>query len=628
MSSDAQKAAKKMPKTRRQSRQRIRKRSRNYAATNRFTKISGTNSGSRAASLGMRSKATATYSLNHDIKDEISTHDSPALNFTRKDRPGDDDEDGSRKAGLFQDANTTSHNPIRAEQSNTSKPIGFQMGRESIDQGTVIEGGSTYISGGQEEDSYLPPTWERSITDSGSGCLDYYYPFSSTFGRLSSRSSSQTLVDSDSIPTRSPSPCENRLGPDSEHCNALGCSTDHTLDSRCGQASMSLRIDQPPCSMDMIAEDPLYCLETQNRDSLKQQDRQITNPLLKSESYSNRDITGSKGIMESYDYPMVQHGKQSTISRTETHAILPTHYPQELTFGRNPDYEYRQSAENKHPPNKEAGPNRRWFACPWYKRNPWKYQDCAKYKLQRIKDVKQHTYRKHTKPEIYCPVCFAVFTKVSERDGHIQRQSCDSRAEPKLDAISEDQRKQLKQNANRGKSDVEQWYKIWDTIFPSIFHPRSPYLGNGQEEFLPLLRSFWNKRGPKIIYSILQTSTPKIEPRSIQLIMDVIFDQFEEESWSWTSATDGEPSYSNFHDSSCWNLDNTPLGDLAQKQWSPSSVVEGSSWEQFLTSESDRNLEHAIDSDIDVNYDIGFLENDPVLDIVRYDDELASFNCP
>lgn len=212
----------------------------------------------------------------------------------------------------------------------------------------------------------------------------------------------------------------------------------------------------------------------------------------------------------------------------------------------------------------QTSPRNGWLACPWYKKDPWKYHDCAKYKLQRIKDVKQHTYRKHMKPSIYCHVCFKVFTKASYMDEHVQRKSCASRAGPKFDGITEQQRKQLNRNGNRGRDDSEQWYNIWDTIFPGEFRPRSPYLGNDRGEFLHLLRKFWNERRPDIISRVLQTSKPSFETQTIQFIMESIFDLFKAESWSLDLTPKQQQNDVSWE---ILNLQNPFCGNLAEKQW-------------------------------------------------------------
>ncbi|KAI8956478.1 hypothetical protein F5Y11DRAFT_342899 [Daldinia sp. FL1419] len=182
----------------------------------------------------------------------------------------------------------------------------------------------------------------------------------------------------------------------------------------------------------------------------------------------------------------------------------------------------------------EIYPRKRRLACLWYKKDPVKYSGCAKYKLLRIKDVKQHTYRRHMKPSIYCDVCLQVFSKEEERKRHTRENSCTRKTKLELDGLSEEQRKKLNQSANRGKNDVERWFYMWDAIFPGERRPLSPYLGNGRQELLPLLRNFWKEKHGEIILKVLRESHLKLEPETIQNVMNAVFDKFEAESSSWT----------------------------------------------------------------------------------------------
>ncbi|KAI1391061.1 uncharacterized protein F4822DRAFT_395323 [Hypoxylon trugodes] len=228
--------------------------------------------------------------------------------------------------------------------------------------------------------------------------------------------------------------------------------------------------------------------------------------------------------------PTSQYEKHSA---TEAVAqTLPAVCPLKQPSVQGSDHE-RLAASMQHANNDHGNINRKWWACPWYKQNPRKYQICAKYKLHRIKDVKQHAYRKHMKPEIYCPLCFETFTRPDERDGHVQKKNCGQQAEPKFEGISEQQRKLLNQSANRGKNDEEQWFIMWHTIFPTESRPKSPYIGNSYEELLPLLRNFWDKRSPEIISGAFDVSQPGVETQTIRTIVDSIFDRFEKESSSW-----------------------------------------------------------------------------------------------
>ena len=187
---------------------------------------------------------------------------------------------------------------------------------------------------------------------------------------------------------------------------------------------------------------------------------------------------------------------------------------------------------------------RRSLACPFYKYDSNKYHECRQNLLRRIKDVKQHVFRKHRKPDFYCPICFKVFNEAMCRDCHIQERRCTVEPDPVYDGISEEQKKTLSHYPSRGKTIETQWNDMWYVIFPNATPPRSPYLGNYREEMIPLIRDLWNKKQGQIISSAV-TNTSYIDQHIpfISSLMEKIFDLFEVESSQWTPPKDAVNHY-------------------------------------------------------------------------------------
>lgn len=77
-----------------------------------------------------------------------------------------------------------------------------------------------------------------------------------------------------------------------------------------------------------------------------------------------------------------------------------------------------------------------------------------------------------------------------------------------FEGVSEKQREQIIQNASRGNTPAEQWYRIWNVVSPGEDRPLSPYPGNYLEETVPLLHTICNDRR-KHIADALQ---PIIDP--------------------------------------------------------------------------------------------------------------------
>lgn len=186
------------------------------------------------------------------------------------------------------------------------------------------------------------------------------------------------------------------------------------------------------------------------------------------------------------------------------------------------------------------------FACPFQKYDPRKYHRCHKYTLTRIKDVKQHIYRQHTQSPYYCARCYKVFTTADDRDGHCRRADCEKRHPPQFEGISEEQRNDLKKSSPRKKPLQEQWYEVWDVIFPGRPRPQSAFIGNYVEEMVPLLRDLWNQNQAEIICGVIETRSGRseVDIGLLAEIMGSVFDRFQAEATrpspgNSTEGTDG-----------------------------------------------------------------------------------------
>lgn len=156
------------------------------------------------------------------------------------------------------------------------------------------------------------------------------------------------------------------------------------------------------------------------------------------------------------------------------------------------------------PPNKKSSHRlmaTKVFACPFWKWDPNKHLNCYKYRLARIRDVKQHLARKHT-PTYYCDCCFAIFSDAADHDEHVTHRNgvyCQRDPLAQLDGISTHQSRELSRKSSSKMSDIEQWFKIWDIIFPSTPRPSSAYLDAEFSEDLCAFREWAERRAPEIL---------------------------------------------------------------------------------------------------------------------------------
>lgn len=170
------------------------------------------------------------------------------------------------------------------------------------------------------------------------------------------------------------------------------------------------------------------------------------------------------------------------------------------------------------------------FACPFQKLDSHKHHDCLKYELKRIKDVKQHLYRRHKQPDYYCARCFAVFKTADTRDEHARSKDCDVLKNPGFEGISEEQKNRLNKSSSRGLDPQEQWFEMWDIIFPDEPRPSSAWVGSYMEEMILLLRSMWNHKNSSILAKVQRSQTRKLDRDLLNEVVGSIFNCLEEET--------------------------------------------------------------------------------------------------
>lgn len=142
------------------------------------------------------------------------------------------------------------------------------------------------------------------------------------------------------------------------------------------------------------------------------------------------------------------------------------------------------------------------FACPFSKKDPMKHRDCYKYTLNRIRDVKQHLVRCHRVP-LYCPRCMDTFPNEEGRDNHIRDVDCPRRQFIKLDGVTDSQRSQLSKKVPSNISKEDQWFGVFDILFPNHPRPASPYIDNDLLQDITLYQDYLSNHGPRILSDIL-----------------------------------------------------------------------------------------------------------------------------
>ncbi|KAH6977436.1 hypothetical protein BKA56DRAFT_69112 [Ilyonectria sp. MPI-CAGE-AT-0026] len=187
--------------------------------------------------------------------------------------------------------------------------------------------------------------------------------------------------------------------------------------------------------------------------------------------------------------------------------------------------------------SRETKPQPR-FACPYWKRNSGKHRGCFSKTLRRIRDVKQHLARKHT-PEFYCECCFATFEDEESHRGHVTHTTgevCVHDPSVVLDGITHQQHRRLSRKSDWKVSEQEQWFSVWDILFPGAQRPGSAYLDSKLCEEISGFREYCFQHGPATLDQALSGGVPEIERR--QQLVRIFQTGLEQLFEGWRSSRD------------------------------------------------------------------------------------------
>ncbi|XXG98600.1 hypothetical protein Hte_004925 [Hypoxylon texense] len=178
------------------------------------------------------------------------------------------------------------------------------------------------------------------------------------------------------------------------------------------------------------------------------------------------------------------------------------------------DGQPNQSDEDESPPrskSKAYGENEDLntvelsLACPYYKHDRFRYRKCLVLDLKKISYVKQHLRRQHIQPH-YCPVCGQIFNSHADQEVHIRSRQCTQQDFEAPQGITQDQDRILSSRVDKRLSLEQQWFSVWDIIFPGVERPESPYIQGPIHEVLSSSRQFLRERGPGLIAEHLQAN--------------------------------------------------------------------------------------------------------------------------
>lgn len=155
----------------------------------------------------------------------------------------------------------------------------------------------------------------------------------------------------------------------------------------------------------------------------------------------------------------------------------------------------------------------RKLACPFFLRDREKHLDCLHFNLKRAKDVKQHIQRKHRSQNFERDALGSDYQRLltsgaTQTDVRLQLGTCS-------ETMSPAQSSKLSMRNSIGQSEEEQWFKMWEILFPDASvteRPSTAYLESDVQEIIKTVRRVWNKKGHAALSSAL-TSTEGTEAR-------------------------------------------------------------------------------------------------------------------
>jgi hypothetical protein len=150
--------------------------------------------------------------------------------------------------------------------------------------------------------------------------------------------------------------------------------------------------------------------------------------------------------------------------------------------------------------------------------------------------------RVHRTP-VHCARCSNTFTTEDERDTHLRQQpQCPIEPPRNWDGISESQKRQLAKRVSSKKTKEENWYFIYETLFPNSERPNSPFVDDIQlSEELLALREFALREAPDRITQFVDSELPPdLRPNrgnveaftqaAIRGVFDILLERWESSS--------------------------------------------------------------------------------------------------
>lgn len=162
----------------------------------------------------------------------------------------------------------------------------------------------------------------------------------------------------------------------------------------------------------------------------------------------------------------------------------------------------------KRPALSPSRPRRRTLACPFWKLDSQAHRPCFHRKCSRISDVKLHLSRKHKQPAPdYCQRCWTAYESRGHKEDHLRdplAQGCQYNPAARPVGIDNNMAAALHKKSNPSLSTEDQWFAIWDIVFPDEPRPSSPYINDSLSEDATQLQEIIINQWPSILASVTE----------------------------------------------------------------------------------------------------------------------------
>lgn len=217
--------------------------------------------------------------------------------------------------------------------------------------------------------------------------------------------------------------------------------------------------------------------------------------------------------------------------------------------------ESRRPQSKKGRPDNYLGRSSKLLACPFWKRDPGKHRGCFRMKLDKISRVKQHLHRNHT-PDFYCEHCLLISLDKESHERHIEFRGCSYKS-CEFNGILHAQRHKLSKKSDPNLTESDQWFSIWEILFPEQPRPASCYMDPDLSEDLCQFLEYTQRLGPAMLAEAIQANVPtatsemlseetdSILQSVISLGLNALLDEWlSRRTSSAQSVTSGNPSSS------------------------------------------------------------------------------------